>query len=77
MEKDVPVDQIQLFLTKLDTDEEDEESISDASTFAFITQKLKAFYIDNIPVDIVKELPNYGIFYSSCLNLSPTNFLLL
>lgn len=59
MEKDVPVDKLHLIRENLATTE-DEETDDDDSTFAFIYRQFRDFFIDNIPVEIVKQLPNYG-----------------
>ena len=59
MEKDVPVDKLHVIRENLATTEE-EETDDDDSTFAFIFHKFREFFIDNIPVEIVKQLPNHG-----------------
>jgi hypothetical protein len=63
MEKDIPVDQIQTILTNIDIGIEDDDDDDDAksdSTFEFIKKQIKEFYLDNIPVEIVKHLPIFG-----------------
>ena len=67
MEKEVPIDQIQHYLTHLDEDEEDLESESDQSIFEFIKIRLKNLYIENIPVEAVKDLPSKGKYINNSL----------
>jgi hypothetical protein len=65
MEKDVPVDQIQTILTNLDSEDDDYDDTKSTSTFDFIYKQIKEFYVDNIPVEIVKHLPISGTLFRS------------
>jgi hypothetical protein len=62
MEKDVPVDQIQTILSNLNVgiEEDEEDDAKSVSTFDFIYNQIRDFYVDNIPVEIVKQLPFHG-----------------
>lgn len=61
MEKDVPVVQLQKVRDEsmMYLEEEDEE-LDSQSTLTFLFTQLKEFYVDNIPVEIVKQLPHCG-----------------
>jgi hypothetical protein len=53
MEKDISFAQLQL------PPDEEEDEIEEKSTWGFLYHQLSDFYVDNIPVELVKQLPRY------------------
>jgi uncharacterized protein YchJ len=65
MEIDVPLNQFQkikddAFKLFEASDDEEEEDETTQSTSSFLYHQFREFYIDNIPVEIVKQLPHFG-----------------
>jgi hypothetical protein len=73
MEKEVPANHLYTFHPSLlftDDDEETEIAESDInSTFGFLVYEFRNFFVDNIPIEVVKDLPKYSrflFFFSVC-----------
>jgi hypothetical protein len=62
MEKEVPADHLHVFRPSfLFEDDESEIDESDLnSTLGFLVYELRNFFIDNIPIEVIKELPKFG-----------------
>lgn len=62
MEKEVPVIQLQKVRDESlrVLEEEEENELENQSTLRFLFTQLRDFYVDNIPVEIVKQLPHFG-----------------
>jgi hypothetical protein len=66
MEKEVPANHLYTFNPQLlfsDDDDETELSESDLnSTFGFLVYEFRNFFVDNIPIEVVKDLPKFSKF---------------
>jgi hypothetical protein len=62
MEKEVPADHLHVFSPSfLFEDDESEIDESDLnSTLGFLVYEFRNFFIDNIPIEVIKDLPKFG-----------------
>jgi hypothetical protein len=67
MEKEISFTQLQL------PPDEEEDEVEEKSTWGFLVHQISDFYVDNIPVELVKQLPRYCKLVSLLLLLCLTS----